>query len=164
MIQRRIAVEPRFTHATWDPTSPKQTRQHFTPPFKDIDYLERFYILSTPWIGLYLHRFWSDDDDGLHDHPWASASVLLQGGYLEEMPERQSVPHGPTIIKLRRPRHPWIKFRSATDAHRITIPADNREETWSLFIRFSFKRRIWGFYRDGGWQKAPVQSREESGQ
>jgi hypothetical protein len=61
------------------------------------NYLERFYILSTPWLGIYLHRFWADDDDGLHDHPWNSVSILLSGAYVEEMPERQNVPYGPSI-------------------------------------------------------------------
>ena len=163
MIRRDVPVEVVCKAATWDPLNhPSQVRQHFTPPTKKIDYLERFYVLSSPWIGVYLHRFWSDDDDGLHDHPWSSASILLQGAYLEEMPERQSVPYGPTIKKLRRPRHPWIKLRAATDAHRITIPAEYvYRGTWSLFIRFSFKRRIWGFYRNGGWKQAEVQSRDD---
>lgn len=132
------------------------------------NYLERFYILSTPWLGIYLHRFWSDDDDGLHDHPWNSVSILLEGAYLEEMPERQSVPQGPTVTKLRHPFHPLFYVRSKYDCHRITIPKSylNRrfpdqfpEETWSLFIRFGLKRRKWGFYEKGTWQEAPVQSR-----
>ena len=29
--------------------------------------------------GLYLHAFWHDDPAGLHNHPWASASLLLAG-------------------------------------------------------------------------------------
>jgi hypothetical protein len=139
---------------------------------KQEDYLERFYILSTRWIGVYLHRFWADDDDGLHDHPWNSVSILLSGGYIEEMPERQVVPYGPTIKKMRYPLHPVFFVRSKHDAHRITIlrreDAVTEEEhhwvgapIWSLFIRFGSKRRVWGFYRNGGWQPAEVQSRKE---
>lgn len=124
-------------------------------------YLERFYILSTPWLGIYLHRFWSSDDDGLHDHPWHSASILLQGGYLEEEPERQKVPYGPTEIKYRRPLRPIIKFRTKYDAHRITVPEGTEGQCWSLFIRFGIKRRMWGFYRNRGWEAAAVQSRKE---
>lgn len=136
------------------------------------NYLERFYILSTKWIGVYLHRFWSDDDDGLHDHPWNSVSVLLHGSYVEEMPERQAVPYGPTIKKKRYPLHPPFFVRSRYDAHRITIlrceDAETEEEyalvgepIWSLFIRFGAKRRTWGFYRNKGWEPAEVQSRKE---
>lgn len=124
------------------------------------DYLERFYILSTPWLGIYLHRFWASDDDGLHDHPWHSISILLSGVYFEEEPERQGVPHGPTIIKRRSPLHPIFKVRSKHAAHRITIDEDN-PGAWSLFIRFGLKRRIWGFYRKLTWEPAEVQSRKQ---
>ena len=137
---------------------------------KDEDYLERFYILSTKWLGIYLHRFWADDDDGLHDHPWNSVSILLSGAYMEEMPERELVPYGPSIKKLRYPLHPPIHFRSRYAAHRITIPNEATNETeahyigqpiWSLFIRFGLKRRIWGFWRYGLWEPAEVQSRKD---
>lgn len=124
------------------------------------NYLERFYILSTPWLGIYLHRFWASDDDGLHDHPWNSISVLLDGVYYEEEPERQSVPYGPTIIRRRSPLHPPFKVRSRNAAHRITIDEEN-PGAWSLFIRFGLKRRKWGFYRNRGWEPAAVQSRKE---
>lgn len=124
------------------------------------NYLERFYVLSTPWLGIYIHRFWAGDDDGLHDHPWNSISILLAGSYYEEEPERQGVPYGPSIKHLRRPLHPPIKFRTRYDAHRITIPEGERG-AWSLFIRFGLKRRKWGFYRHRGWVAAEVQSRKE---
>jgi hypothetical protein len=123
------------------------------------DYLERFYILSTPWLGIYLHRFWSSDADGLHDHPWNSASILLSGGYFEEEPERQSVPYGPTVNKIRQPLRPPIKFRSRYAAHRITVPGGTEGQCWSLFIRFGLKRRRWGFYEEKGWEPALVQRR-----
>lgn len=123
-------------------------------------YLERFYILSTRWIGIYLHRFWSSDDDGLHDHPWNSVSILLDGHYFEEEPERQNVPYGSTITRRRSPFHPLMKFRSRYDAHRITVDEEN-PGAWSLFIRFGLKRRTWGFYRNRGWQAAEVQSRKD---
>jgi hypothetical protein len=124
------------------------------------DYLERFYILSTPWLGIYLHRFWASDDDGLHDHPWHSISILLNGEYIEEEPERQGVPYGPTVQYVRRRFHPWFKIRPKYHCHRITISRDN-QDAWSLFIRFGLKRRKWGFYRQRGWQPAVVQSRKE---
>lgn len=124
------------------------------------DYLERFYVLSTPWLGIYLHRFWASDDDGLHDHPWNSISILLDGEYLEEEPERQGVPYGPTVQRLRHPMHPPFKLRTKHDCHRITISKYN-PGAWSLFIRFGLKRRKWGFYRDRGWEAATVQSRKD---
>lgn len=124
------------------------------------NYLERFYILSTPWLGIYLHRFWASDDDGLHDHPWHSISILLDGVYFEEEPERQNVPYGSSIIYERRPLQPLFKVRSKYAAHRITVDEEN-PGAWSLFIRFGLKRRRWGFYRNRGWEAAAVQSRKE---
>lgn len=124
------------------------------------DYLERFYLFSTRFLGIYIHRFWSSDDDGLHDHPWNSISILLSGVYFEEEPERQLVPYGPTIKKYRAPLYPPFKIRSKYAAHRITVPDSMAGKTWTLFIRFGFKRRKWGFYRNGSWQPAEVQSRK----
>jgi hypothetical protein len=124
------------------------------------NYLERFYILSTPWLGIYLHRFWASDDDGLHDHPWNSVSVLLDGTYFEEEPERQTTPYGPTIVRRRSPLHPPFKVRSKYAAHRITVD-ENNPGAWSLFIRFGLKRRQWGFYRYRRWVPATVQSRRD---
>lgn len=138
---------------------------HRDGPDGEEDYLERFYLLSTPWLGIYLHKFWLDDDDGLHDHPWNSVSILLKGSYLEEMPAYPNtfrlIKGGTTIVKKRRPLHPLFHVRSKFDAHRITLPAEEKGETWSLFIRFGLKRRIWGFYRNGQFVPAEVQSRKD---
>jgi len=86
-------------------------------------------------------------------------SLPLRGGFLEEMPERQSVPCGPTVTKFRRPLVPVLRSKYA--AHRITLPAGKAGNVWSLFIRFGLKRRTWGFYRNGTWEPAAFQSRKE---
>ena len=127
----------------------------------DEQYLERYYILSTKWIGIYLHNFWSSDDDGLHTHPWHSVSVLLKEGYYEEEPIDKNNPHGSTKIHYRCPLHPFFKIRTKKSAHRITIPDGGAGKCWSLFIRFGIKRQIWGFYRDNKFEPAYVQSRKD---
>ena len=137
----------------------KRGRYRMIPRDGNEKYLERFYILSTSWVGIYLHCFWADDDDGLHDHPWNSMSLPLRGGFFEEIPEDQNLPCGPTINKFRRPLIPVLRSKYA--AHRITLPSGQEGKVWSLFIRFGFKRRKWGFYRNGIWQPAEVQSRKE---
>ena len=50
-------------------------------------YLKRWFILPrNRWFNIYLHHFHrSDDDQALHDHPWASVSILLKGSYIEHM-------------------------------------------------------------------------------
>ena len=79
-------------------------------------------------INLYLHRYDnSDDDRGLHDHPWKSVSILLWGNH----------------------RLWWFipKFRSAEYAHRVIL---NSNFAFTLFLTFR-KEREWGFHCPKGW-------------
>lgn len=115
------------------------------------DYLERFYILSTPFLGVYIHRFWANDMDGLHDHPWDSFSWLLEGGYLECIAGEMQ-----PIIRMEGDTH----YRTACESHRITLlPGDEPGSCWTLFIRFR-RKRIWGFY-SSEWTPAMKQSRRD---
>lgn len=115
-------------------------------------YLERFYILSTPWVGIYIHRFWASDPDGLHDHPWSSFSWVLEGGYKETIAGEQA-----PLIRMPGSKH----FRPAQESHRVELlPGDEPGSCWTIFIRFR-RKRLWGFYRDGDWVPAQIQSRKE---
>lgn len=53
------------------------------------DYLKRWHLLPrNTWFNVYLHYFvHGDDDRALHDHPWQSASLLLEGRYREHTSE-----------------------------------------------------------------------------
>lgn len=52
-------------------------------------YLTRWRVLPrNKWFNIYLHRFiHGDDDRALHDHPWHSASLILDGRYIEHTAE-----------------------------------------------------------------------------
>lgn len=52
-------------------------------------YLTRWHIIPrNPWFNIYLHYFeHGDDDRALHDHPWRSASLILDGRYIEHTTE-----------------------------------------------------------------------------
>lgn len=114
-------------------------------------YLERHYVFSTPFMGVYIHRFWADDMDGLHDHPWDSFSWLLEGGYLERIAGETQ-----PLIRMEGDTH----YRPATESHRITLlPGDEPGSCWTLFIRFR-RKRIWGFY-SSEWTPAQRQSRRD---
>lgn len=114
-------------------------------------YLERHYILSTPILGVYIHRFWADDIDGLHDHPWDSFSWLLEGGYLERIAGETQ-----PLVRMEGDTH----YRPATESHRITLlPGDQPGSCWTIFIRFR-RKRLWGFYQSE-WIPAPTQSRRD---
>lgn len=53
------------------------------------EYLWRWHIIPrNRWFNLYLHKFaHGDDDRALHDHPWVSASLILDGRYREHTSE-----------------------------------------------------------------------------
>jgi hypothetical protein len=75
-------------------------------------YLEKWlYDRSDDGSARHVHRFLrSDADDEMHDHPWASRSIILSGGYWEVTPlGRIWLGEGSTSI------------RQATDLHRVEI-------------------------------------------
>lgn len=128
-------------------------------------YLRRWYLLPrNPICNIYLHHFLRDDDDrALHDHPWAWASLLLRGSYIEHTIAAGGVHH-----KRTRMVGSW-KFSLPSRAHRIElnkIPSGAMIATgrdtwatfdyqpqpcWTLFITGP-RVRDWGFHcPDQGW-------------
>jgi len=108
-------------------------------------YLLRWHLIPrNRFFNVYLHKFLRDDDDrALHDHPWASLSIVLRGGYYEIKP-------GPDGTEQRR----WYGrlsaiFRRATHQHRIELPKDKRP-CWTLFLTGPNVRE-WGFHCPQGW-------------
>lgn len=110
-------------------------------------YLVRYYLINTRWLPKWLnflsynvviHCFWkSDDDGGLHDHPWRWKSKLLEGSYYE---------HVPAGKYLRKAGDPW-RSGTAKDLHRVEL-LEEGSKTWTLFIMGS-KEREWGFIPNG---------------
>lgn len=101
-------------------------------------YLERWKSLQNDGSGYYAHVMHrSDVDLELHDHPFDNATILLEGEWLEHLPQGQllHVRPGDCVI------------RSAADAHRLEL-IDG--PTKSLFYRGP-KIREWGFYAESGW-------------
>lgn len=120
-------------------------------------YLLRWWIIPrNRYLNIYLHKFLrSDDDRANHDHPWASCSIILKGGYLEHVPGK---------IHVRDPGR--VVFRRADQAHRIELYENTdygmyffgtekfrRKErpAWTLFITGP-KVREWGFHCKQGWK------------
>lgn len=101
-------------------------------------YLVRWWLRRDREHGCeYLHQILRDDDDrALHDHPWASTSIILSGTLREILPggERLLTPGS-------------ITSRAATDAHRLEVVEG---PVWTLFITGPVERD-WGFYCPRGW-------------
>ena len=116
------------------------------PPDRIIgdNYLHRWYLIPrNPFFNVMLHRFMgSDDDRALHDHPWASMSILLKGALIEVLP---FPPHG--WQHWRRIKRFRPVFRRATHAHRIVLV---NGPAWTLFITGPVIRP-WGFHCPKGW-------------
>lgn len=97
-------------------------------------YILRWYLLPRNQVAcLYLHKFLhSDDDRALHTHPWAYASLLLRGRYVE-------VTSGNRRIEYRAGN---MLLRGLGHAHRIELP--DGKPCWTLFLTGP-RRQEWGF-------------------
>lgn len=122
---------------------------------EDGTYLTRWYLWphtrgsdDTPrrWpFRVLLHRIGqSDKDRFLHDHPWSFASLVLVGGYDEELVDPvRGWPH--TIIKTRKPG--TFGWRNAETLHRVHLRG---KPSWTLIV-VRRQRREWGYLTDRGW-------------
>jgi len=98
-------------------------------------YLDRIYLIQTPWFGIMFHRiFRPDNQRDLHDHPWNFLSLILLGSYVED-----------TVDGPRERR--WWNRKRAEDRH--SIREVGRSPVWTLVFT-GRKRRTWGFWVDGG--------------
>ncbi len=100
-------------------------------------YLRRWYLIHTPWFGVYVHNILRPDGDrDMHDHPWPFISIILKGWYLEEIPTGKRLWKIASVHKM-----------LATGTHRIVQLAPN---TWSLIL-VGKRQRQWGFHTPTGW-------------
>lgn len=123
--------------------------RHRTIPRANGRLLERWYIIRGLRLGVYLHQFWSSDDDDFHDHPWDSFSWIIHGGYWECLPDGQRLWRSVG----------FKKYRTAEEFHRIELQPGTEGHAWTIFIRFK-RRRKWGFWHPTGWKEATYQGGE----
>lgn len=107
-------------------------------------YMQRWHVIPrNRFFNIYFHRVLrSDDPRALHDHPWASLSVVLTGGYTEVIEK-----DGSHLAVLRRTGD--VTFRRASAAHRLCDPLIG---TFTLFVTGP-RIRNWGFYCPQGWRR-----------
>lgn len=114
-------------------------------------YLRRWRLIQTPWLSLYLHRIYlPDSESALHDHPWPFTTIILRGGYVEEVALYPLVVN-PAVNPWSVQAREWLPFsRHSLDrgqAHRI---ASVRPGTWTLLL-VGRRARSWGFFTEQGW-------------
>ena len=115
------------------------------------NYLRRWWLIpKNRWLNVYLHEFRaSDDDRALHDHPWASCSIILRGEYFEHLPADPNNPAGPTVPHIRIAGD--INVRRANQPHRIELPRYPHQPVITLFLTGP-RVREWGFWCPKGWK------------
>lgn len=161
-------------------TTASRARDVRIPGTLEIDaYMLRWWKLPRNWaLNLYYHIVRrSDDDTAHHDHPWWSFSIVLEGGYFEEIIRPGGVHvrtwYGPgsmlfrpsgkyahrlvlktehvPAIKTRVEVAPgeWIEHRvmGRTDAHDRELPVK------TIFLTGPVLRR-WGFHHTEQWVDA----------
>ena len=105
--------------------------------------MERWRLLQTPWLGIYVHFIYREDLDPIpHDHPWQFWSFVLRGSYDEHY-----WPDARTFGEWERNtfrRWSFHRFPRAA-SHRITHVAP---KTATLVI-VGRKVRTWGFWCAG---------------
>jgi hypothetical protein len=110
----------------------------------DRPYLRRWWLIPrNKLFNFYLHQFLrSDDDRALHDHPWANASVLLRGCYVEHTIAAGGIERK-EILLAGMVRVRW----TGRLAHRVEL-VDG--PCWTLFITGP-RYRSWGFHCQNRW-------------
>jgi hypothetical protein len=98
------------------------------PPNEAIPvYMERWWWVPRNWaLNVYLHIVRrSDDDRALHDHPWFSFSIVLDGGYFEHEIKEGGIHtrtwYGPGAMRFR-----W----HGRKAHRLELKRHHPEDGW----------------------------------
>jgi len=111
-------------------------------------YLERRYLVAVRNFAAFLHTFWMDDPDPLHDHPWWWGRIILSGRYREHYIDGTFQDCGPGhVVWLRDPR----------TLHRVELLT---ESCTTIFWRWR-RVRPWGFLEPTGWR--PTTDKDSDG-
>lgn len=111
---------------------------------RSVLYLERFYILKTPFCEIMLHRFHCGDDAVMHDHPWDSCNIILETGYNEHVINEWNEEE----VHFRAPG--YFGYRSAEGQHWVELLPNTSGHVWTLFMTMR-RRKEWGFFTKEGY-------------
>lgn len=111
------------------------------------DAFEKFHILGLPFP-MVLHHFSEPDLYHPHDHPWGFRSTILQGGYVEEIFNKQGE-------SVRVTRNVGDSFEIPAE-HIHRIPELLTGDCWTQVIPGPDERtsRFWDFREDGSYSRA----------
>jgi hypothetical protein len=104
-------------------------------------YFKRWELLKLPFGYIYLHQILRADEDGhLHDHPYDFVSLIIKGGYIEQVDSGK------------------VFFRNRKLLSAVYMPATGiyhkiyklHAPTWSLVFA-SNRKHHWGYKYKDGW-------------
>ena len=114
---------------------------------KGIVHFKRWSIWSTRWFNIYLHQINEADlDEDMHDHPWSFWSIILWGGYQEQLKDS---------LVNRRFLH--MAYRKKNTPHKILRLF---RRTWTLVVTGPGDR-VWGYDTDKGWKDFKTYRKEK---
>lgn len=114
-------------------------------------YLRRWVLVRTPWFQVMLHKILRPDADReLHSHPWWFRSIILKGGYVEEVlnSSAENLKRGVVTTAYLPRRRGELCGHDLDGFHRIDRLLDG--PAWTLVFTKG-KEQAWGFLVNGKW-------------
>jgi len=102
-------------------------------------HFRRWKIITIPWVcSIYIHGIYkADEDPYLHNHPWKIWTMILRGGYIEELQGGK--------IRVRKPGH--MAKAKLSDFHKIKEMIKSPTYTLAVVGRRAVEE--WGYMVDG---------------
>jgi hypothetical protein len=105
-------------------------------------HFRRWRIIETPWFNIYIHHVArSDEEKDPHDHPWWFASLILRGGYFEDVWTGDKYNH-----KINFPGS--LVVRKTSQFHKLRLMGG--APAWTLVLTGP-KNHFWGYKTEDGW-------------
>lgn len=105
-------------------------------------HFRRWRVISLPWFAIYIHGIYKADEDmHLHNHPWKIWTMILWGGYVEQL-RNVGVSNSP---RIRKPGH--MAYAKLSDFHKIKEMI--KSPTYTLAIVGRRINEDWGYMVDG---------------
>ena len=118
-------------------------------------YFRRWRLFFCPYFALYIHQILCSDQDSYpHSHPWKFVSLILSGGYWEELwkhtKDQNCVMERRFWISTKKAYWPGnILYRNRESFHHITL----LKPTTTLVLTLG-KHKEWGYLIDGKYEEA----------
>lgn len=107
-------------------------------------HFRRWKLITIPWVcSIYIHGIYKADEDlHLHNHPWKIWTMILWGGYIEQIHNNES----PNLMRIRTFGH--IAYTNRSGFHKIEKMIKSPTYTLAVVGRRA-ANDDWGYMVDG---------------